>query len=94
MRAPAPQLPLPRQDTPGAGVVTPPRRDDDRDGGSRDTIVSEGDTSSSSDFYGSGPDRRNVPWSPENVLVDTVARLQRDLADMRAESQFIRHPDQ
>ena len=37
-----------------------------------------------------GPDSRNVPWSPENVLVDTVARLQRDLADMRAESRFLR----
>ena len=39
-----------------------------------------------------GPDRRNVSWSPENVLIDTVARLQRDLADMRAESQFLRTP--
>ena len=25
-------------------------------------------------------DRRNVLWSPENILVDTVARLQQDLA--------------
>ena len=32
MRAPAPQLPLPRQDTLGAGVVTPPRRDADGHG--------------------------------------------------------------
>ena len=39
-----------------------------------------------------GPDRRNVPWSPDNMLIDTVARLQRDLADMRAESQFLRTP--
>ena len=39
-----------------------------------------------------GPDRRNVPWSPENVLIDTVARLQRDLADMKAESRFLRTP--
>ena len=29
MRAPAPQLPPPRQDRPSAGVVTPPRRDAD-----------------------------------------------------------------
>ena len=35
MRAPAPQLPPPRQDIPGAGVVTPPRRDADRHGGLR-----------------------------------------------------------
>ena len=39
-----------------------------------------------------GPDRRNVLWSPENVLIDTVARLQWDLADMKAESQFLRTP--
>ena len=29
---------------------------------------------------------------PENVLLDTVARLQRDLDDMRAESRFLRTP--
>ena len=29
-------------------------------------------------------DRQNFPWSPENVLVDTVAHLQLDLNDMRA----------
>ena len=39
-----------------------------------------------------GPDRRNVPWPPENVLIDTVARLQWDLANMKAESQFFRTP--
>ena len=38
------------------------------------------------------PDRRDVPWSPENVLIDTVARLQRDLNDMRAESRYLRTP--
>ena len=38
------------------------------------------------------PDHRDVPWSPENVLIDTVARLQRDLNDMRAESRFLRTP--
>ena len=37
-------------------------------------------------------DRRNFPWSPENVLVDTVARLPRDLNDMRAESRYLRTP--
>ena len=31
-------------------------------------------------------DRRNAPWSPENILVDMVARLQQDLVDIRAES--------
>ena len=37
-------------------------------------------------------DRRDLPWSPENVLIDTVARLQRDLNDMRAESRYLRTP--
>ena len=37
-------------------------------------------------------DRRNFPWSPENVLVDSVARLQRDLNDMRAKSRYLRTP--
>ena len=36
--------------------------------------------------------RRNVPLSPENVLIDTVARLQQDLAVMKAKSQFLRTP--
>ena len=31
-----------------------------------------------------------VPWSPENILIDTVARLQRDLAEIRAESRQLR----
>ena len=35
MRALAPKLPPPRQDRPGAGVVTPPRKDADRHGGLR-----------------------------------------------------------
>ena len=38
-------------------------------------------------------DCQNFPWSPENVLVDTVARLQRDLNDMRAESRYLRTPE-
>ena len=33
---------------------------------------------------------RTVPWSPENILIDTVARLQRDLVDIRAESRQVR----
>ena len=34
-----------------------------------------------------GVDRRNVPWSPKNILIDTVARSQQDLAYIRAESR-------
>ena len=79
----------------GAGVVTPPRRDADRDGGTR--LPQKGTRVAAQIFTEArdrdvGPDRRNVPWSPENVLIDTVARLQRDLADMRAESRFLRTP--
>ena len=34
-----------------------------------------------------------MPWSPENILIDTVARLiQQDLADIRAESRQLRTP--
>ena len=100
MRAPAPQLPLPRQHTSVAGVVTPPRRDTDRHGGLRapKTRLSYKGTRVTPQIFtetrdkDGGPDHRNVPWSPDNVLSDTVARLQRDLADMMAESQFIQTP--
>ena len=100
MRAPAPKLPPPRQDRPGAGVVTPPRRDADRHGGLRvpETRLPNKGTRVASQVLAEarvrdvGPDRRNIPWSPKNVLIDTVARLQRDLNDMRAESRFLRTP--
>ena len=39
-----------------------------------------------------GSDRWNVSWSPENILIDTVARLQQDLPDIRAESRQFRTP--
>ena len=39
-----------------------------------------------------GPERRNDAWSPDNVLVDTVARMQQDLADIRAENRLLRTP--
>ena len=37
-------------------------------------------------------DRQNLTWSQDAVLVDTVAHLQRDLDEMRAESRFLRTP--
>ena len=37
-----------------------------------------------------GPDRRSGGWSPRNVLEDTVARMQRDLADIRAKNRLLR----
>ena len=73
MRAPAPKLPPPRQDR--LKTRLPIR-------GTR--VASQVFTETwDRDVV---PDRRDVPWSPENVLIDTVARLQRDLNDMRAES--------
>ena len=39
-----------------------------------------------------GSDRQNDVWSPANVLVDTVARMQQDLADLRAENRLLRTP--
>ena len=33
--------------------------------------------------------RQGLPWSPDAALMDTVARLQRDLNDMRAESRYL-----
>ena len=38
----------------------------------------------------SGPDSRDSPWSPDTVLMDTVARLQWDLDDMRTGSRYLR----
>ena len=39
-----------------------------------------------------GSDRRNVAWSTGNVLVDMVARMQQDFADIRAENRLLRTP--
>ena len=39
-----------------------------------------------------GSDRRNDACSPGNVLVDTVARMQQDLADIRTENRLLRTP--
>ena len=84
-----------------AYAVTPPRREVNGQGGLRapgsrllksSTRVApqicmeprDGDVSS---------DRRNVPWSPENILINTVAWLQQYLADSRAESRQLRTPE-
>ena len=36
--------------------------------------------------------RRSGGWSPGNMLEDTVARMQRDLADIQAKHRFLRTP--
>ena len=39
-----------------------------------------------------GPDRRIGSWSPGNVLEDTLARMQWDLAEIRVENRLLRTP--
>ena len=39
-----------------------------------------------------GPDRQKDVGSPVDMLVDTVARMQLDLADLRAENRMLRTP--
>ena len=98
--APAPQLPPPRRDVQGAGIITPPRRDVDGHGGLRapGTRLPQRGTLVAPQIFTEArdqdivADRRNVPWSPENVLIDMVARLQQDLADIRAESRQFQTP--
>ena len=92
-----PGLPPFRQDQQGAGVTTPTRIDADSRGGPEVRMPGKGAHAAS--HMGAEPrdkdansDRQNFPWSPENVLVDTVARLQRDLNDMRAESRYLQTP--
>ena len=68
----------------------------------------EDGTTGDSNLYAAGrdksvdPDHRDrphtarggqvLPWSPNAALMDMVARLQRDLNDMRAESRYLLTP--
>ena len=40
----------------------------------------------------SGPDQQKDVGSPVNILVDTVARMQQDLASLRAKNRLLRTP--
>ena len=40
----------------------------------------------------SGPDRQKDIGSPVDILVDTVARMQQELASLRAENRLLRTP--
>ena len=97
--APTPLLPLDRQNMQEAEVVTPLRKANGHGGlrapesqlpprGTRvaPQIFTDAQTREVSS------DRRNVAWSPENILVNTVARLQQNWADIRAESRQLRIP--
>ena len=76
-RSPAPPMSLSRRE---AGVVTPPRREGDGHGGLRapgSRLPPRGTQVAPQIFTEArdkdvGSDRRNVPWSPENILIDTV----------------------
>ena len=94
-----PLLPLDRQIMQEAEVITPPRRGAHGHGGRQATepqlppggtrVVPQNFTDVRTRDVGS--DRRNDAWSPENVLVDTVA-IQHDLTDIRAENRLLRIP--
>ena len=76
--APTPLLPLDRQIMQEAEVATPPRKEANGHGGRRapeSQLPSRGTRVAPQIFTDIGSDRRNVAWSPENGLVDAVARL-------------------
>ena len=91
----APLLPLDRQNMQEAEVVTPLRKEANVYGGLRapESQLPPRGTGVPPQIFTDArtrdviSDRRNVAWSPENILIDTVARLQQDLADIRAESR-------
>ena len=98
--APTPLLLLDRQSMQEAEGVTPPRKDAHGHGGRRapESQLHPRGTRGVPQIFTDvqtrdvGSDRRNDAWSPENILVDTVARLQQHLADIRAESRLLRTP--
>ena len=96
---PTPLLPLDRQIMQEAEVITPPRREAHGHGGRRahESQLPPRGTRVPQIFYGRttrdvSSDQRNDAWLPENVLVDTVARMQQDLPDIRVESRLLRTP--
>ena len=80
--APAPPLPLHRQNMQEAEVATPPRRGVNGHWGLRapgSHLPPWGTRVAPQIFMEARErdvslDRRNVPWSPENILINTVAR--------------------
>ena len=98
--APTPLLPLDRQNMQEGEVVTPRRKVANGHGGLRapesqfiqKVIRVAPQICTDAQTRDVGSDRRNVAWSPENILIDTVARMQQDLADIRAESRKLRMP--
>ena len=98
--APAPPLPLHRQILQEVEGLVPPRREVQGYGGLRtpgSRLPPRGTRVTPQIFTDprnedDSLDCLNVPWSPENILIDTVARLQQDLADIMAESRQMQMP--
>ena len=98
--APTPLLPLDRQIIQEGEVITPWRKVANGHGGLRapDSQFTQKGTRVAPQIFTDaqtrevGSDRRNVAWSPENITVDTVAWMQQDLTDIRAESRQLRTP--
>ena len=98
--SPTPLLPLEWQILQEVDVVTPPRRGAHGPGGRQapEPQLPPGEARAVPQIFPDvrtrdvGSDQQNDAWSPGNVLVDTVARMQRDLADLRAENRLLRTP--
>ena len=97
---PTPLLPLERQILQEAEVITPPRRGAHGPGGRQapEPQFPPGGTRAVPQICTAvrtrdvGSDRRDDAWSGGNVLVDMVARMQQDLADIRSENWLLRTP--
>ena len=91
--APIPTLPPEQRILQEEEVTTPPRREAHGHGGHRapeSQLPPGGTRVVFSDVRPRvvGPDRRSDGWSPVNVLEDTLARMQRDMAEIRAENRL------
>ena len=96
--APTPMLPPEHRILQEEEVRTPPRKEAHGHGSHRapEHQLPPGGTRVVQFFFSDvrtwdvGPDRRSDVWSPGKVLVDV--RMQRDLADIRAENRSLRTP--
>ena len=95
---PAPLLSLERQILQEEEVITSPRGGGGGPSGSRASGATRRAVSCALRFFtevrsqDGGSDRRKDGGSPVNVLVDTVTRMQQDLANLRAENRLLRTP--
>ena len=89
-------MPTFQQHRQSTGAASSTRVDADRSGASRipGRRLPGNGTQLDSDFYADSREKDSVPdpWSSDAVLMDTVARLQWDLDDMRTKSRYLRTP--